>query len=120
MLVESVSNKKRYLENLYFIEFSKETGFYPDILGVAKKIPDKTDLTVQLGLVKSFILNCPNVKRHIKAENPKNLDYLEGYKEYLRERALKQGNWFDAQGILAEELDYCGRVCPLLQQQNLK
>ncbi len=110
-------DKNKYIRTIDLIILSKKNGFYSDILGVAEKIPKKTDLTVKLGLVKFFILNCPNVKKHIKNNNPENLDYLNAFKEYMSEKAFHQGNWFEAQEDLAKELsDHCSIYCHLLPQ----
>ncbi len=116
--------KEKYLETIDLVIESKKNGFYSDILGVAEKIPYKEDLTIKLGVVKSFMLNCPNVRKHIKATKPQSLDYLNAFKDYLRERALKEGDWFVAQEDLAKRLDACSKKglddcspnCPLLPQ----
>lgn len=115
MIDVSFKNKDKYLDAIDLIKFSKKTKFYHDILGVAEKIPGKIDLTIKLGLVKFFILNCPYVKKHIRAENPENLDYLKGFKEYTREIAFDYGNWFDAQKDIAKRLSDCAIYCSFLQ-----
>ncbi|MEK6906327.1 MAG: hypothetical protein AABW81_01760 [Nanoarchaeota archaeon] len=104
------------------IDYSKIIGIYPDLIGIASKIPQKTDTTVKLGLVKFFILNCPEVKKFINSKKPTSKDYLTGFKSYLEYNASNyrednpEKNWHTAQKDLAEKLLYCSIHCLFLPE----